>query len=577
LLNTKKILQILKDNNIYLLCFILFLTLLNTVLEIVGIGLIIPILGIFVGQDYERYLSFLPFLKENYNTKALIYVFVIFNLVYLLKFITSIFSILMRNKYYWNLYRNLSNKIFQNFINKDYLSHMTTHSAEKINTIKGEANLFSFGVTSPFVDLIADIILLVSISIFLLVYDFKLSFFVIIFFLLISFLWNRYYNKYLLNLGKMREKHAKETIKEIQNSFGNFRETIMLGLRKLFFNRFQGHNKAFALIGVKRDTIIQLPRFLLELLSVTGIFLILFTLIKNNLPLSEILVLLGVIVFATLRMLPSVTKIIRSIQTLKFNSVVVDKIHAELSDYNSLNKKSEQKFDKFEFKKISLNDFNFKYPKTDKLILKKVNLEINKNEKIGIIGGTGSGKSTLINIISGLIDEKNGLKVDGNFLDEKKIISWQSNVGYVPHDVFLLDETIGYNISFQQDYKNKEKNILELLHKVELLEFVENQPKKLETVVGEKSSKLSRGQTQRLGIARALYSKPQILIFDEATSALDVNTERKILKKLYDKSHDLTIISISHRKSALEFCDKVFEINDGQLEEIVNNLPFKSV
>ncbi len=567
--NIKKIINILLDNNIYLLCFILFLTLLNTVLELIGIGLIIPILGIFVGQDYDKYLSFLPFLSENYNIKILLFIFITFNLVYLLKFIISILSIFIRNKYYWNLNRNISNKIFQNFINQDYLSHMTTHSSEKINTIRGEANLFSFGITSPLVDLIADLILLISISTFLLIYNFELSFFVIIFFLLISFLWNRYYNKYLVDLGKMREKHAKETIKEIQNSFGNFRETIMFDLKELFLSRFQNHNRAFSNIGIKRDTIIQIPRFLLELLSVTGILLIFFVLIKNKLPLSEILVLLGVIVFAALRTLPSVTKIIRSIQTLKFNSIVVDKIYNELNNNNSLKKSSEQKLDKIEFKKISLKKFNFKYPNTEKKILENIDLEIFKNEKIGIIGGTGSGKSTLINIISGLIYEKNGLKIDDNFIDKKKITSWQSNIGYVPHDVFLLDETIGYNISLEQDYKNKEKNLLELLDKAELLEFVENQPTKLETLVGEKGGKLSRGQTQRLGIARALYAKPKILIFDEATSALDVDTEKKILKKLYDKDHDLTIISISHRKSALDFCDRVFEINDGHIKEVV--------
>lgn len=567
--NIKKIINILLDNNIYLLCFILFLTLLNTVLELIGIGLIIPILGIFVGQDYDEYLSFLPFLSENYNIRILLIVFIIFNLVYLLKFVTSVLSIFIRNQYYWNLNRNISNKIFQNFINQDYLSHMTTHSSEKINTIRGEANLFSFGITSPLVDLIADLILLISISLFLLIYNFELSFFVIIFFLLIAFLWNRYYNKYLVDLGKMREKYAKETIKEIQNSFGNFRETIMFGLKELFFSRFQNHNKAFSDIGIKRDTITQIPRFLLELLSVTGILLIFSVLIKNKLPLSEILVLLGVIVFAALRMLPSVTKIIRSIQTLKFNSIVVDKIYNELNNNNYLKKSSEQKLDKIEFKKISFKNFNFKYPKTEKKILENIDLEIFKNEKIGIIGGTGSGKSTLINIISGLIYEKNALKVDDNFIDEKKITSWQSNIGYVPHDVFLLDETIGYNISLQQDYKNKEKNLLELLDKVELLEFVENQPTKLETLVGEKGGKLSRGQTQRLGIARALYTKPKILIFDEATSALDVDTEKKILKKLYDKKHDLTIISVSHRKSALEFCDRVFEVSDGHIKEVV--------
>ncbi len=571
--NIKKILYILLDNNIYSLFLLLFLTFLNTILEVIGIGLIIPILGIFVGQNYERYFEFYPFLKNIPDSKILLYMFITFNLIYLLKFLTSIFSILVRNKFYWGLYKNLSRKIFNNYINKDYLSHMTTHSSEKINTIRGEANLFSFGVTSPIVDLIIDLILLFSICTFLLFYNIKLSFFVIVFFLFISFLWNQYYNKYLDDLGKKRETHAKESIKEIQNGFGNFRETVIFGLRKLFSKRFELHNKEFSSVGVKRDTIIQIPRYLLELLSVTGISVILFVLIETKLSLPEIMVLLGVFVFATVRMLPSVTKIIRSIQTIKFNNVVVEKIYNELYYFKNSEKKfEEKKSKKIDFKKLSLKNLNFNYPNSDNLILKNIDLNILKGDKIGIIGETGSGKSTLINIISGLIKvQGEEFKVNDIVLDPPSIASWQSNIGYVPHDVFLLDETIGYNISLKDDYKTEEKKLIELLKRVELLEFIEKLPLNLDMIVGEKGGKLSRGQTQRLGIARALYIEPSIIIFDEATSALDVNTEKNILKKLYKESENLTIISISHRKSALEFCDKIFEINDGQLKEIVNN------
>ncbi len=561
------------DNNIYSLYLLLFLTFLNTILEVIGIGLIIPILGIFVGQNYEKYFEFFPFIKHIPESKILLYIFVIFNLIYFLKFLTSIFSILVRNKFYWGLYKNLSRKIFNNYINKDYLSHMSTHSSEKINTIRGEANLFSFGVTSPIVDLIIDLVLLFSICTFLLFYNIKLSFFVIIFFLIITFLWNQYYNKYLDNLGKKRETHAKESIKEIQNSFGNFRETIIFGLRKLFSNRFELHNKEFSSVGVKRDTIIQIPRFLLELLSVTGVTIILFILVEGKLSLAEILVLLGVFVFAIVRMLPSVTKIVRSIQTIKFNNIVVEKIYNEIYYFKNSKKKLEVKNSKkINFKKLSIKKLNFNYPNNTNLILKNINLNILKGDKIGIVGETGSGKSTLINIISGLIKIKGEeFKVNDVTLDPSSIASWQSNIGYVPHDVFLLDETIGYNISLKDDYKKDEKKLIELLKKVELIEFIEKQPLNLDMVVGEKGGKLSRGQTQRLGIARALYINPSILIFDEATSALDVNTEKNILEKLYKESENLTIISISHRKSALELCDKILEINDGQLKEIVNN------
>ena len=236
--------------------------------------------------------------------------------------------------------------------------------------------------------------------------------------------------------------------------------------------------------------------------------------------LSEIMILLGVFVFATVRMLPSVTKVIRSLQYLKFNNIVINKIYKEIYYFkNSKKRREEQKREKINFKKLSIKNLNFNYPNSDDLILKNIDLTITKGEKVGIIGQTGSGKSTLINIISGLINVKSQeLKVNDITLDPSSVSSWQSNIGYVSDEVFLLDETIGYNISLKADYKTEEKKLLELLKKVELLEFVEKQPLNIDMIVGEKGSKLSRGNLKDL--LPEHYIDPSILIFDEATSAL---------------------------------------------------------
>lgn len=568
--NINKIFYILREINLVYLLFIFFLTLINTILELIGIGLIIPILGIFVGQNGSNELSKLfSFFELTENIESLLFFFVLFNLVYFFKFIVSISSIFIRNKFFWSLYKNLSNKVFKNYICKNYLSHSAIHSSEKINTIRGEANLFSFGVIMPMIELLIDIVLLFSITAFLFFYNANITFFIIIFFILIGYLWNKFFNKILIDLGKTREKHAKKTISEIQNSFGNFRETVLFGLRKFFLERFKIHNEKFSSVGVKRDTIMQIPRYLLELLSITSILILLYFLLINDISLQEILIILGVFVFSILRMLPSVTKIIRSIQTIKFNNIVVEKIYDNLKIDKNLSEKLSHTRDKnFDFKALSIKELNFKYQGSENFVLKNLNLNILKGEKIGIIGGTGSGKSTLINIISGLINVGENLKINNEKLNSQKIISWQSVIGYVPHDVFLLDETIGYNITLKKDYKFEKDKIIDLLEKVELNEFVQNLPDRIDTTVGEKGNNLSRGQLQRLGIARALYNNPQVIIFDEATSALDVETENLILEKIYKNTENLTIISISHRKSALELCDKVYEIRDGILKKI---------
>ena len=566
----RKFYFILDSKNLYKLTIVLFLTFINTLFELITIGLIIPILGIFVGEGYEKYTDFLPILKTLTENEILIYIFIIFAVIYFLKFLVSIYSLYLRNKFCWGIFKNLSRKIFYHYIHEDYLSHLSTHSSEKLNIIRNESNLFSFGVVWQVIDFIIDIILIVSICIFLLYYNFKLSFFVIIFFIFFSLLWNKYYNQYLKKIGEKREFHSKGSIEEIQNSFGNFRETIIFGLIKLFLNRFDFHNEGFSLVGVKRDTITQIPRYLLEFLSVIGVVAILLVLIKINFSLSEILVFIGVFIFAILRMLPSVVKIIRSIQTIKFNKIVVEKIYNQLFKYKDKKLISNYKLEKsLNFEKLALKNLNFKYDDSTNLVLKNINLEVCKGEKIGIVGETGSGKSTLINIILGLININNeNLKINHDVLKDDKILLWQSNIGYVSHDVFLLDENLGYNISLNENYMLEKQKIIELLKKVELYEFVEKQPYKINTIVGEKGGKLSRGQIQRIGIARALYKDPSVLIFDEATSALDNYTERKILEKLYKNNENLTIISVSHRKSALEFCDKIFEINNSELKKI---------
>tara|TARA_Y100000590_G_scaffold137114_2_gene157012 strand:- start:11129 stop:12859 length:1731 start_codon:yes stop_codon:yes gene_type:complete len=568
----KKIYFILGKKNIFKLYIVLFLTLINTFFELITIGLIIPILAIFVDQNYEKYFEIFPAISKISESKLLIYIFIIITLIYLIKCFINIFSVYLRSKFCWNLYKNLSQNIFHNYIKEDYLVHINSHSSEKLNNIRGEASIFSQGVIWNVIDLVIDIILISSISIFLLFYNFQLSFFVIAFLIILGHFWNRFYNDHLEKIGKKREIHAKGTIKEIQNSFGNFRETTIFNLRKLFSDRFELHNREFSSVAIKKDFIIQIPRFLLELLSIIGVLSIFFVLIKSNIPLPEILVLLGVFVFAIVRMLPSVTKIIKSIQTIKFNNVVIDKMYNQLLNSNNLDINFDKKnYDRLDFKKISVKNLNYKYPTSENYILKDINLNISKGDKIGIVGTTGSGKSTLINIITGLLNsEGENFKIDDFKLNKEKILSWQSNIGYVSHDVFLLDETLGYNISLKENYKTEKEKLFDLLKKVELFEFVEKQPLKLDFLVGEKGGKLSRGQMQRLGIARALYINPAVLIFDEATSALDTHVERMILQKLYKNNENLTIISVSHRKSALEFCDKIFEINNGQLKKIVN-------
>ncbi len=563
----KKILFILDKKDKKNLILILFLTLLNTFFEIIGIGLIIPILTYFISDNSLTYIENFYNFDNISKSKLLIYTLVLFNLSYLFKFLTSLLLVLTKNRFAWNLFAKLSGKIFNFFINKKYLIEDEKNTAEKIHLVRGEANQFSFAVINPIIELIIETILFLSICIFLLVYNLQISLIVISFFLILGLIWNKYYNNRLKILGDKRRIYSIGAINEIQNSFGNFRETLIYRLGSIFFKKFDFLNKNESIVGFKRDTITQLPRLLLELLSVSTILLVTIILINRNISLSNILILIGVFVFATVRMLPSVTKIIRAIQTLRFNSVVINKIYDEFNSKTFKNNSNNSK-DKFTFRNLKLEKLFYSYPSNSLHVLKDINLEISKEQNYGFVGKTGSGKSTLINILCGFINISEGSFILNEKPLNERLESWQNIIGYVPHDVFILNESIEYNIAFQKENEINKEKIEKILEEVELKDFIDSLDKKEKTIIGERGKDLSRGQCQRIGLARAIYKNPQVLILDEATSALDIKTEKQILKKLYKHKKDLTIISISHRRSSLEFCDKIFKIDNGNLNEI---------
>ena len=562
----KKIFVIIPKERIKTLIFILLLTLLNTAFELIGIGLIIPMLTYFVGETPNFFFQKI-FLFENMSQiKILTIILILFNLIYLFKFICSTSLILQKNKFDWFLFSDLSKKIFSNYLNKSYILHLSNNLSEKIQVVRGETNIFSFGVIRPLVELIVEFTLFLSICFFLLFYNFKISLIIIFFFGLLGFLWNIYYNKRLEILGKKRQSFSIKTISEIQNSFKNFKETTIYQLKNFFLERFKSPNIDNSIVGYKRDTILAMPRLILELMGVTGIIIIFFFLISKQIQLTEILITLGVFMFATVRIIPSISKIVRALQSIKFNIIVVDKIYDELKVEKEI---FENERNKTIFNNICLEDVSFKFPNSSELVLKNINLKISKGSKIGIIGKTGSGKSTLINLICGLIEKSEGkilinskekTNSDNNYL--------MSKIAYISHDSFLLNESIEYNISLKNE-ENTDKILLkEVLKQTELSEFVNQLKLKEKTLVGENGNSLSRGQCQRISIARALYSRREIIVFDEGTSALDIPTEDKILDFVFDKLNDKTIISVSHRKNSLKLCDSVYEIINGRLTEV---------
>ncbi len=554
------------------LYLILFLTLISVFIELIGIGLIIPILTIFVDNDYLKYTKIF-FSEEKPKEEIFRIILVLFVFVYFCKFLILRYLIHQQNELSHKMYTDLSRKIFENYLYKDFLFHVRNNSSNLIRNIQTEANIFCFHVIFPGIRLISEVVIFLSITSLLLIFNFKASLVVISFFSIVGYFLIKRTNSKLKHWGEIRQYHSSQTLKQLQQSFLSLREVIINNIQQIFLNKYHSHNLMNAFAGRNRDTTVQMPRLILELLGVTTFVVLIFFLLRLGQPISEIFVIIGVFFFAAVRLFPSITKIINSVQSLRYNNAAVDLIYNELIDFKEnqisiVNKKKSDDKNKIEFKEILFKDLDFSYDQNKKKILEKINLQIEKKDKIGLIGKTGVGKTTFINLITGLLEcDKGGIFIDKQNLNIIKP-EWQKIIGYVPQSVSIIDENILFNVTLEHDEKKVDfEKLNEVLKTVDLYDYIFSLPKNVFEIAGERGMKLSGGQSQRIGIARALYKDPKILIFDEATNSLDETTENFILKKLFDLE-DKTIITISHRDNSLKYCNKIFEIKNNSINEI---------
>jgi ATP-binding cassette subfamily C protein len=289
---------------------------------------------------------------------------------------------------------------------------------------------------------------------------------------------------------------------------------------------------------------------------------------------NETFIIVGVFFYASIRLLPSISKIMQSIQLIKYNSSAATEVFKYLPNItiDAISKENIQEQDKSSliFDQIIFDKINFIYPNSNNMTLSNINIEINKGDKIGIIGKTGAGKSTFVNLISGLLNPSSGLILIDSKDIKQNTFHWQRSIGYVPQTVSVIDESILFNITLNDDLKKIDiKKINDLLRLVDMYDRIYKNSKNLYELAGENGIKLSGGERQRLGIVRALYKNHSLLLLDEATSTLDELTENLILNNLFKKDLQKTIISISHKKNSLKYCNRIFEINNNILKEII--------
>jgi len=569
----KKIKFLITKRQRKVLAVLTVLIFIGMLFEVFGLGVLIPAISVVLDPDFfdktPEIKPIIEFFGELSQTQFTFLFLSFVVLVYLLKSFFLIILTYRQNKFLANLNAFLTNALFEKYMKLPYSFHLNRNAGVLIKNIQVEIsylNAFCTGLISLFVEsflifaVITTIIVIEPIGAIL----------TGLFFGVFSAGFYLMTKKKLSFWGDKRQQKDVIVSKFALEGLSGVKDLKVLGRIKYYIDIFKSATISRAIPIHKRNTLSQIPRFYLELVTVLGLILFIVFMIISEKNTGEIITTLGVFVAASFRMIPSINKIIAALQILKFyNSslvVVYNEMKLKSETFTTLNQGL------FTFDdKITIEDLSFNYSRNLPNVINKINLSIEKGKTIGFIGPSGSGKSTLADTIIGLHYPTEGkVKVDGIDIHHN-LANWQQKIGYVSQDIFLADDSIIQNVAFGIPTEKIDLEKIRIaLKSAQLLSFVNDLENGLQTNVGERGVQLSGGQRQRLGIARALYHNPEILILDEATASLDIETEKNVMKAIIALKGKKTILIIAHRLSTLRGCDAVYEINKGSL--ITNNL-----
>ena len=561
----KKIYENLNKNHLLLFIILVFLLIVLSLLEIVSLASIPVLLNSILDQKNFN-LSFLDFgfIKNNlFNMSQIeqvqyLSIFIVFLFIFKNLFHGSI--IYFQGQLVKNIKIFLSKKLFNFYLNQNYLKFIKKNSSILIRTLSvdvGNTTIYLLNL----INLTKECLILTSIIFLLFFSNTEVSIFLFSIFFIIALIFYYFNKKKLFKRGKIIQSLSSNVIKIIYELVGLFKEFKIYNLKNYHYRHYSKKVQEAEKNVFLNYFVTSLPRLFLELTAVILIVLIIFIQLQYENDVINILPFLSLVVVAALRLIPVFNSLTTSLSNLKAIQPSFDLIFSELDKIRLKNEsEGEANFIKFH-NKISLKNICFKYERNEKNTINNLTLDIVKGDKIGLVGESGTGKSTLINIIMGLLKHTDGKM----YIDEEEILKDKNqlveNIGYVPQEIFLFEDELKRNIAIGlKDEEISSEKLLEASKAAQILKFIDNLEKGFDTVVEENGRNFSVGQKQRIGVARALYRDPELLIFDESTSSLDKDTEEKFIDDVFSISKDKTIIFISHKMSALSKCDKIFDI-----------------
>ena len=549
---------------------LLGLMMIGMLLETLGIGAVVPALALMtpgaMGTKYPALLPLLNGLGNLSQARLIIAGILILVALHTVRLLFLAFLSWRQSHFTFKLQAGLSQRLFAGYLRQPYSFHLQRNSAQLMYRTMAQVNDITNAIQQGLL-VMTEVMVVVGISALLLAVEPLGAALVVSILGLAAWGFNRFARSHILRWGEARQWHEEQRMQHLQQGLGGVKDVKLLGRESHFLAQYQLHNESSARVGQRNYVLQALPRLWLEMLAVVGLAMLVLVMIWQGKPLGSVLPTLGVFAAAAFRLMPSVNRILSSVQSMRFCFPVIDTIHNELILLDAT--QAPRLGRPLTFKNaLTLDQISFHYSSTEALALSGVSLSISRGAEIGFIGSSGAGKSTLVDILLGLLTPTDGtVRVDGvDILTSLR--SWQDQIGYVPQTIFLTDDTLRRNVAFGlPNDQIDETAVGRAIHAAQLERFVNDLPLGLDTVVGERGVRLSGGQRQRIGIARALYHDPSVLVLDEATSSLDTETERGVMEAVRALKGDKTLIIVAHRLSTVKHCDRLFRLEKGRVVE----------
>ena len=563
-----KILTPVERRNALLL---LGLMLVGMMLETLGVGMVIPAITLLTQNNIaERYPAVEPLLAtmghpapERLVTAGMLALVG----VYFVKACFLAFLAFRQTRFAFGFRARLSQALFTTYLRQPYTFHLQRNSAQLIRNAIDEVNVFTGNAMLPSMVVLAECLVMLGIGGLLLAVEPVGALIVVLVLGAAGWGFQRIMHARIERWGKARLHHDGLRIQHLQQGLGGVKDMKLLGREGNFLERYSVHNIQSTHMGQLQAAVQLLPRLWLELLAVTGMAILVLSMLAQGRDMASIVPTMGLFAIAAFRMMPSVNRILSSMLSLRYGLAVVDTLHDELK--LAVPEGATRHGDGAKFlHEIRLDGLGYTYQGVAAPALNGMSIIVRKGESVGFIGASGAGKSTLVDVILGLLPPDAGqVTVDGQDI-RQDLRHWQDQIGYVPQSIYLTDDTLRRNVAFGlPDESIDEKAMHRAIRAAQLEQFVACLPDGLDTVVGERGIRLSGGQRQRIGIARALYHDPDVLVLDEATSALDTDTESGVMQAITALHGSKTIIIVAHRLSTVEHCDRLYRLEGGRAME----------